>query len=462
RCMFVKTRVEKMIRSIGHSGSSRVIAKSATLVGAWLVVCILGHAQRPSENALFTRGRFTEVRLKGLTVRLGDPVEITSQIGWHMNWPQHNTWSFVHLTPIAARFPNGELIVTYTLDPDTQANPIFLSGFQMSKDGGEHWGLRYGVIMQHIPMIFIPQPDDSLMALPSELMSQTPGDDRNLRGPLWRFEQGGKRMVMEPDGVRVVSWPWPVTVEPGTQPRPNWHHEFMFTGSWLKIGGRLLATVYWGKKGEKNSSGWHVLNLALADSVDGGHTWHYYSTIASPSEILPQAEWDKKRFEGPNESSIIRLADGELMVVFRVGSYLGWHLRRAYSRDNGRTWTKPDVLPAYSVEPRMLRIANGTIVLATGRPGIHLWLSTDARARTWQDVDIVAHHNQWAPNASYRIAPLDPNNPQGGWQTSSYTGLIEVAPNRLLLVYDRDPERAPAGPEDLSRVFVLPIEVQRQ
>jgi hypothetical protein len=32
----------------------------------------------------------------------------------------------------------------------------------------------------------------------------------------------------------------------------------------------------------------------------------------------------------------------------------------------------------------------------------------------------------------------------------------------LLLAYDRDPERAPSGPDDLSRVFVLPIEVERK
>jgi hypothetical protein len=38
---------------------------------------------------------------------------------------------------------------------------------------------------------------------------------------------------------------------------------------------------------------------------------------------------------------------------------------------------------------------------------------------------------------------------------------VEVAPNRLLMVYDRDPEQAPADPNDLSRVYVLPIEIGR-
>jgi hypothetical protein len=161
---------------------------------------------------------------------------------------------------------------------------------------------------------------------------------------------------------------------------------------------------------------------------------------------------------------MVQLADGDLMTVFRVGSGRKWNLQRAYSHDGGRTWTKSDVLPAWSVEPKLLRSANGTIVLSTGRPGIHLWLSADPRATTWQDIDIVAHHNRCVSDPRERISSYNPSalpSENSSWQTSSYTGLVEVAPNRLLLIYDRDPERAPADPNDLSRVFVLPIEVGR-
>lgn len=442
---------------IRRSNCSRVVLTA--LVG--VMVCTFCRAQQPGNSALFTQGKFTEIKLRGLTIRLGEPVEVTAQTGWHMSWPHYDLWSFVHLTPMMARFPDGELIVTYALDPDTQANPAFLSGFQISKDGGTHWGLRYSVIMQHIPMIFIPEPDNSLMALPSELMEQTPGDDRNLRGPLWRFEQGGKQMVMEPDGVHIVDWPWPIRVNPGPQPKPNWHCSLSFTGNAIKLGGELLATAYWQKKGEK------LYQNGLLASKDGGHMWRYYAKIASPADVLPQSDWEQRSFEAANETSMIRLADGTLMAVFRVGSGRKWHLRQAFSSDEGRTWTKPDVLPAYSVEPKLLRIANGTIVLATGRPGIDLWFSSDPRGRSWQNIDIVKYHNRHVsePNeriSSFQIKPSPYLSENTRWQTSSYTGLVQVAPNRLLLVYDRDPERAPAGPDDLSRVFVLPIKVQRQ
>jgi hypothetical protein len=128
----------------------------------------------------------------------------------------------VHLTPFMAKFPKGELIVTYTLDPDTLTKPVTLSGFQISRDGGEHWGRRYGVLMQHIPMIFVPKPHDSLMAIASELFRKTPGDERNFQGSYYLFEQGGNRMVMSPDGIKVVDWPWPVQGVSGPQPRDMW------------------------------------------------------------------------------------------------------------------------------------------------------------------------------------------------------------------------------------------------
>jgi len=67
------------------------------------------------------------------------------------------------------------------------------------------------------------------------------------------------------------------------------------------------------------------------------------------------------------------------------------------------------------------------------------------------------HHNRWAPDATYRIAEYEP----GRWQTSAYTEMVEVAPNHQLLVYDRGAKPKPSGPGDLTRIFVLPIEIRR-
>ena len=441
-------------RTVWHFGVFLLVALGVATAAAPALTAQI----TPSD--LFSRSTMREVDLQGLHVWLGQPVQVTAQVGWEMSWPQHqDAHAFIHLTPFIAKFPNGNLIGIYTLDPDTQSNPVFASGFQISKDGGAHWGRRYSMLMQHISVLFVPRPNDALLALPSELFEATPGDDRNLQGPYYLFEHGGDRMVFVPNGVRIVDWPWPVAVYPGPQPRENWHAGVILTGNSLEVGGRLLATGYFQKKDAGTYS-----SVILA-SGDGGYTWRYLSTVADPDPALVV----KRAYEGPNEMSMVQLANGDLMAVFRVGSGYQWHVRRAYSHDGGRTWSKPDVLPAWSVEPEVIRTANGTIALSTGRPGIRVWLSTDARATQWQSIDIVDYHNRCVSEPNERIESFargpspyvsDPAE-NLRWQTSSYTRMVEVAPNRLLLIYDRDPERPPADANDLSRVYVLPIELTR-
>jgi hypothetical protein len=219
--------------------------------------------------------------------------------------------------------------------------------------------------------------------------------------------------------------------------------------------------------------------VVLIASSDEGQTWHYYSTVAGPDPALK----GQPGYEGPCEPGITELSDGELMCIFRVGSGARWHLGRAYSNDGGRTWSSPDSLPAFSVMPSIVRTAGGTLAISSGRPGIGVWLSRDPRGRHWEMIDIVAFHNKWAPDASYRIDapywggpasyeqnPLYPRPRDGKmveaprFETTSYTKLVEIAPDRLLLIYDRDaayrpPDRPPSSLQDISRIFVLPIEI---
>ena len=423
------------------------------------------HAGQTGSPGLFSRAKMQEVDLKGLRVWLGEPVQVTEVLGWNQSGPVYekydargkspkapggSAWAAIHLTPYMARFPKGNLIITYALDPDWYANPVSVSGFQISRDAGEHWGRRYSLIMQHMTMTFLPKAPDSLLCLPSEFFQPTPEDPHTYHGVAYRFEQGGERMVVVPDGVRVVDLPWQAHVWPSPQPRDDWRTGVRISGSAVEMGHRILATGSLMKEGDKN---WTAVLWA---SEDGGYTWRYLSTISSPDLSLAS----QKGYDGPCEINMIQLANGDLMAVFRVGGGQNWPLQRAYSHDAGHTWTTPDVLPAWSVSPELKRLENGTIALSTGRPGIHLWFSPDPQATTWQNIDIVAHHNRWATDPSMRILSSEETGHRS-WQTTSYTGLVEVAPNRLPWSDDRDPEQAPADADDLSRVYVLPIEVGR-
>lgn len=421
------------------------------------VLCSLAYGEA-TNSELFSREKMQPVDLERVRVWLGQPVQITAQLGWQMSWTGHDPvdpqWAFIHLTPFLARFPKGNLIATYALDTDSNDNPLTISGYQISKDGGAHWGRRYSVLMQHEEMVFIPKAEDTLLAVASEYVPAKPGDEHNLVGPCYRFEHGGDRMEFIPEGVRIIDWPWAFAPPiPGPQPRESWEAQFSLTGSVLEVGNRLLATAYACHKGDPPNT----YTSMLVSSEDGGYTWRYYSTIARSGG----APGTKSEFNDANETSVLKLATGDLMAVFRTDRSKDRFLRRCYSHDQGRKWTSPEEIPAYSVFPQLLLTRNKTTVLTTGRPGIDLWLSTDPEATTWQKVDLMAHHNRWAPDNTYRIEPFQD---AGGtsFQTCSYTAIVEVAPNRLLIVYDRDTERAPSSLSDLSRLFVMPVEIERK
>ena len=396
----------------------------------------------------------TAIDLAGVRVHLGQPRQVTESHGY----------AYI---PTIAQFPSGELIITYSLVPDTNENPVDVSGLQISTDGGMSWGQRHEIIPEHQPLIYIPAEDGSLSGLPGHLYPAAPGDNYNFQGTSFRLEQGGRRMVFEPQGVRIVDWPWPVESTPRPVAQGNWFVKLCFDGSAIRLGNRLLATAYGTRPGESLDS------CFLLASEDGGSTWRYHATVADPSMMTNPAKWGAN---GPCEPAMVQLADGDLLAVFRIGNGPGWYLHKCYSSDGGATWSQPEALPAYSVEPSLLRLQNGTLALSTGRPGIFLWLSTDSRGQNWQAVDLVAHHNRCFDDLTYKISPYPFWNPRemNSW---TYTEMVEVAPNKLLLVYDRViPDRGIVayGPgtdrlrwapsrEDVERfrIFVLPIEIER-
>ncbi|MSO22850.1 MAG: exo-alpha-sialidase [Acidobacteria bacterium] len=392
-----------------------------------------------------------EINLKGVKVRLGEPTQVTQTIGRAY-------------FPTLARFSTGELLALYALTEDSNSSAAYVSGFQISGDSGKTWGHRYDIIPEFGSTILYPKKEDgSILLIPHIVYQRTPGDTRNFHGLYSQFEERGRRIVMEPAGLQVLDWPWPVEAVPNKIPQTNWVLNLRFDGNAIRMGNRLIAPMHGTKKGDRFST------LMAVASEDEGRVWRYLSTIADGGIL--GAFKERELAEGPNESGMVQLANGELMIVFRTGDGAGWHLGRAYSGDGALTWSQPDRLPAVGVEPSVVRCQNGIVALTTGRPGIYLWVSTDERAKSWQSVDIIDHHNRWAPDPTYRISYTTAGGTTDGGrhlhhkdQTTSYTEIVEVTPNRLLLIYDRTPfgwDPTPAASGELNRIFVLPIELTR-
>ena len=383
-------------------------------------------------------GRAGTFDLPGVRVTLGTPRQVTEGVGF--------CWF-----PSLAKFPSGELLLTHGLVADAEGNLLTGQAVFISSDDGETWDTSYQTA--NGANIKIIRSDGTIAGPTFHLFPDPPGQWRNFKGHYVRYEAAGQRYVLDPWAVRVEGLPR--DVKP-SQHEGQWSRQWMariyFDGDAVEVDGRIITTAYVTYQGEE-----HYGVVALA-SEDEGRTWHYLSTVAGP-EVAPESR------EGPDEASMVQLADGDLMCVIRVGSGTDQLLARAYSSDGGKSWSEVDRIPAFSVEPSLRRLENGVLTLSTGRPGIYLWLSTDPRGDSWESVDVIAHHNSVLEESHHihpRIEGISP--PDTPDQTTAYTELVEVSSNRLLLVYDRIPfswKGVPIDSEERSRIYVLPIEVQR-
>ena len=255
--------------------------------------------------------------------------------------------------------------------------------------------------------------------------------------------------------TRCNIWGWgavveglPRDVKPRAEYSRTWWSHINWFSDILQLDNKNLITTL-----SMRFEGDELETTMAVRSEDEGHHWQYLSTIAA-AEAVPDAS------EGFDEPCLVMLEDGDLMCVSRVGSGPGQFLARTYSSDGGSTWSPLDRLPAWSVAPQIVRLTNGVLILSTGRPGLFLWFSTDARGQHWQAFDVQQYHNM-VLDKKYSIGEMN-NTVQD--QTTAYTALVEVTPNHLLLVYDRSPfgwSAVPAGSDERSQIFMLEIDVQR-
>jgi hypothetical protein len=148
-------------------------------------------------------------------------------------------------------------------------------------------------------------------------------------------------------------------------------------------------------------------------SSDGGFNFSLLSVVATSADC----PWGN---EGPCEPGLALLPDGDLLCLMRTGATgEGVGLRgampmlQARSLDGGLTWTHTRLRQA-GVMPKLLPMSNGLLACAFGRPGNSIMFSGDG-GRQWGSLLTIT------PAAS---------------RTTGYIDIEEVAPGRLLAVFD--------------------------
>ena len=364
----------------------------------------------------------TTVELKGLRVNLEDPVQVSEGVG-HCHFPG------------IGMFSTGELLASMMLVADAPGNLVTAQRVCLSTDKGRTWEQLYEV-SEAMTGSKLPRPDGDMLMLSGPTRPDPPGQWRSFLGNYVRYRDGGRKIVIEAGGTRVEGLPRDVAKLADDRLLPGQvnHGEQGLGGRIIEVEGRLLVPMHLRFAHHMGITPFY--STAVFTSEDEGRSWQYLSTVVGP-DAVPGAP------HGPCEAVMLLLETGEIMCVMRVGwQGTGWPMVRSYSADGGRSWSPPDRVPAWSVAPDMLRLANGTLLLCAGRPGSYLWLSTDPRGESWERIDLLEHHNRWAPDSGHTIFSqkfLDRDSLHNKEQTTSYMSMVEVEPNRVLLAYDRIP-----------------------
>ncbi|MBQ9789523.1 MAG: exo-alpha-sialidase [Lentisphaeria bacterium] len=183
--------------------------------------------------------------------------------------------------------------------------------------------------------------------------------------------------------------------------------------------GRLLLNGYLRKENAPKFTSFVI------ESKDDGKTWTYLATIMED----PQ----KKYQEGPNETAMVELANGDILAYVRTGG--AGPLMQFRSTDGGRTWGEMTEVASVGVNPAARVLENGTLVLITGRPGLFLYIDFTGTGKYYQ------RYTVW--------------NGSG----SSYASVLEIAPNKVLVVYDESDFGSWRNDSCFSRIMAVTYDI---
>lgn len=163
-------------------------------------------------------------------------------------------------------------------------------------------------------------------------------------------------------------------------------------------------------------------------STDNGHSWKILSRIPyQPDTRIDTNGVNKFWFTEP---AFEILADGTYLSVIRSHDIYSGPMYVSRSTNQGKTFTKPEVIAPNGVFPRLLQLKNGVVVAASGRPGVQLRFSNDGQGKSWTN--------------AFEMLPFGKNSTYD--QVScGYTGLLPTGDNSFLIVYSDFDFKNPQG-----------------
>jgi hypothetical protein len=374
-------------RCAGCSPHLRVVAALAAAV-------LIGFGSAARENDMAQTYTLTET----VSVRIGAPVVVA------VSRPGETRWGF-HQFPALSPLPDGRILCTFNKQRDAVAAYGGASGAYVSADHGATWKRAkvadLGLIAPH-PAVS-PVFDGEYLCAPATAAFDAKKHKVELPEPVAQFHAYTNNSIYRladfPKQVRehfaaLPAYRWTpetkewrkTTVKYDTKGMLLWaraegDEQFLLPRTWferrlLKVGEELLYADYRARYRLDDGSRPKHHSSTLMVSTDNGRSFQRRATIAT----------DRKGKDAMCEPRLALNARGELVcVIRRVVSGVQRPMMITYSKDAGRTWTKPRALFEFGVWPSLVSLECGVMALSFGRPGVHLSFSPNGGGRTWTD-----------------------------------------------------------------------------
>lgn len=419
-------------------------------VGILLIIAIFGASLDACAEDF---AHAVEHRLGNVRVKLAPPVTVALSAPGETGWGQHQF-------PALSQLPDGRLWLTYNTSADRDdeyghPGPAYLSG-----DAGQTWQKA--------------TPADPLLAISHSAISPV-GEGEFLCAPMSPSLPIEKEQISLPEPAgkfncygevlqyRLADLPTSVSDFLGNIPAVRWNparkawaqetvawdrkdalvrtrkDAFVFARPYIDnvlvtSGQRLLYASY------------HLAHLLPDGSLpksymcwcmasdDRGRTWKRLGLIDS------DATGDAIRAE----PMLAETATGELVCLIRTTDHRQRPLLITHSRDGGASWEPTRELFPFGVMPQLLRLDNGIVAAAFGRPGVQLAFAQDAAAREWSE-----------------MLPLVAGNPDKPADHScGYTRMVALGPNSFLIAYSDFQVQNEAG-QTCKAIVVRRVELER-
>jgi len=358
-----------------------------------------------------------------LEVKVGEPTVVAVA-------PNDVGWGYYQF-PSIGRWDDGTLSLTYSSAPDAAESYGTPRAALTSKDGGKTWSPHSGkwggsgLLLPNGDRIAVSTPKpyklaDLKLPEPVGVLVSTYGKQKYT---MYRVNDLPRKLrtirisrQKKGSDARVTEHAW---VDDSQALRYSIREIFpiVWWGD-LRVAadGSVIAGIYPGYRTLVNGSMDPKGGVFFYRSTDFGHSWKIQGRILYQPDLKADEKGDKR--SGFTEPAFEILADGSLLCVMRTtdGQGIG-PMYSSWSKDMGKTWTKPKVIAPSGVLPKLLKLENGILALSSGRPGVQVRFSEDGEKWT-EPLDFVP------------VTEADPHK-----DTCGYTSLLATGPDRFIIAY---------------------------